>query len=486
MSSKPHDDLPTLVDHLNWNEELTRLCESIEQCKPPHVFGVHGDWGSGKTSFMRQLQWRLGGTATTEDGSVGSDGAAFIGTEEQRTARTTRGKAIVTIWFEAWRYQSELVPVVALLHEMRRQLSTAAAVTKKLSKLGQVTARYLLGSLSDAAKTIGVEALLPNADRIENIGEKWEKANLAESLPTDSIRGFLSEAIRELLPNHESARLVVFIDDLDRCQSTAAFRLLEGLKIYLNVPRCVFVIGMNEQTLVDAIGKELAVPKEVPHAVVQLRAAHYLEKICTNVFRLPPPPDPPRHLGDWLNDAHQRQALLVAIGTLNCLPPNPRRLKALANQWSRFIVRVPWPAGNDEQEALAVRVLVAAYIYQFHRDLWERWCFQPGFWEEIKAWCCGEVADRSSSTRDAAIAGTGAAGEQVAERPQLKPPEWIGALRLPERRVPSQGDTEDWGSNYPDPNAIEIFWIAPLVRTYRDRLLGIDFNALLKYAEPTT
>ncbi len=369
MSSKPHDDLPTLVDQLNWNEELTRLCESIEQCKPPHVFGVHGDWGSGKTSFMRQLQWRLGGTATTEDGSVGSDGAAFIGTEEQRTARTTRGKAIVTIWFEAWRYQSELVPVVALLHEMRRQLSTAAAVTKKLSKLGQVTARYLLGSLSDAAKTIGVEALLPNADRIENIGEKWEKANLAESLPTDSIRGFLSEAIRELLPNHESARLVVFIDDLDRCQSTAAFRLLEGLKIYLNVPRCVFVIGMNEQTLVDAIGKELAVPKEVPHAVVQLRAAHYLEKICTNVFRLPPPPDPPRHLGDWLNDAHQRQALLVAIGTLNCLPPNPRRLKALANQWSRFIVRVPWPAGNDEQEALAVRVLVAAYIYQFHRDL---------------------------------------------------------------------------------------------------------------------
>lgn len=369
MSSKPHDDLPTLVDQLNWNEELSRLCESIEQCKPPHVFGVHGDWGSGKTSFMRQLQWRLGGEAPTKDGSVGSDGAAFIGTEEQRTARTTRGKAIVTIWFEAWRYQSELVPVVALLHEMRRQLSTAAAVTKKLSKLGQVTARYLLGSLSDAAKTIGVEALLPNADRIENIGEKWEKANLAESLPTDSIRGFLSEAIRELLPNHESARLVVFIDDLDRCQSTAAFRLLEGLKIYLNVPRCVFVIGMNEQTLVDAIGKELAVPKEVPHAVVQLRAAHYLEKICTNVFRLPPPPDPPRHLGDWLNDAHQRQALLVAIGTLNCLPPNPRRLKALANQWSRFIVRVPWPDANDEQEALAVRVLVAAYIYQFHRDL---------------------------------------------------------------------------------------------------------------------
>ncbi|MCM8614074.1 P-loop NTPase fold protein [Accumulibacter sp.] len=212
MSSKPHDDLPTLFDRLNWDDELTRLCESIEHCTPPHVFGVHGDWGSGKTSFMRQLQWRLGGEATKEDGSVGSDSMNFGGTQDQLTAaRETRSKKIATIWFEAWRYQSEVVPVVALLHEMRRQLSTAIAVKEKLSKLGQVTVRYLLGSLSDAARTIGVEALLPNADRIESIGEKWEKANLAESLPTDSIRGFLSEAIKELLPKDESARLVAVV-----------------------------------------------------------------------------------------------------------------------------------------------------------------------------------------------------------------------------------------------------------------------------------
>lgn len=85
MSSKPHDDLPTLFDRLNWNDELTRLCESIEHCTPPHVFGVHGDWGSGKTSFMRQLQWRLGGEATKEDGSVGSDSMNFGGTQDQLT-----------------------------------------------------------------------------------------------------------------------------------------------------------------------------------------------------------------------------------------------------------------------------------------------------------------------------------------------------------------------------------------------------------------
>jgi len=109
------------------------------------------------------------------------------------------------------------------------------------------------------------------------------------------------------------------------------------------------------------------------------------------------------------------------------------------------------------------------------------WCFQPGFWQEIKAWCRGEVADRSSIVNDRKVEAPDAA-----ELPQLKPPEWIGALRLPERRLPSQGNSEAWGSTYPDPNAIEIFWIAPLVREHHPNLVASDFEALLKCARPTT
>ncbi|HNC51880.1 MAG TPA: P-loop NTPase fold protein [Accumulibacter sp.] len=127
MPAKPHSDLPTLDDQLSWGEELDELCAHIMGCHPPHVFGVQGDWGSGKTSFMRQLQWRLGGDPSPDDGSV-ADADRVVETEERKKEREKKRGEIATVWFEAWRYQNEAAPVVALLHEMRRQLSFAPAV----------------------------------------------------------------------------------------------------------------------------------------------------------------------------------------------------------------------------------------------------------------------------------------------------------------------------------------------------------------------
>lgn len=460
-ASTLHNDLPTLDDKLGWSNELDRLSQRIQSCDTPHVLGIHGDWGSGKTSFMRQLQWRLGGVMP-DDGSF-DNRKKPTQTPAQKKGQEKLQKEIITIWFDAWRYQNEPMPVVALLQEMRRQIAVLPAVIKKFEKLGEISLRYTLNSLSDIGKSIGLEGILPNADKIEKLGESWEKKHNAHVLNTDTIRGHLQETIKCLLPKEcDTARVVVFIDDLDRCNPKAAIRLLEGLKIYLSIPDCVFVLGVNERMLVDAICEETSAPKETSPEELKLRATHYFEKICTDIYRLPLPNDPLVLLTGWIKNKPQGKILISAIDKTVCLPPNPRRLKALANQWERFAKCTPYPDNIKEKRVWAVRVLVAAYIHQFHRDLWERWHFNPHFWSDLVTWCNGELI-----TNDLGI--------------PRKQQQWARALKLTGWK-----NQDDWVSNFPNPGDIDIFWIDGLIRKHRDYLVTKDFIPLLNNGAPRT
>lgn len=454
-----HNDLPTLDDKLEWKTELGRISERILSFPTPHVLGIHGDWGSGKTSFMRQVQLGLGGKMP-EDASVGP-----IVNSLSKTRMKELEKKVVTIWFDAWRYQNESSPVVALLQEMRKQMAVLPAVTDKFKKLGEIVTYSVFDSLSDIGKAITCE-VMPNVERIEKRGEKWEKEHYAESLTTNSIREHLHKTIKCLLPT-KTARVVIFIDDLDRCSTKAAMRLLEGLKIYMSIPDCVFVLGMNERILVDAIREEISAPKDISQEELKLRASHYLEKICTDIYRLPLPKTPALLLGKWLEKTEHIQSMQLAIGTLACLPPNPRRLKALANQWSRFAECTSFPAQEgEEQKIWAVRVLVAAYIHQFHRDLWERWHFNFNFWNEIMAWCNG---DRTSPKLP----------QSSGDKPKQH---WSDSLKLTHQfdefdAVTGQANIKPV---FPNPGDIDNFWIGALIQEYRDELKPRDFESLLR------
>lgn len=216
-------DLPTLTDKLEWQGEVGRIGERIQTCPTPHVMGIHGDWGSGKTSFMRQVQRALGADIPV-DSSIQSEGQPLPVADRKKLQ-----KQIVTIWFDAWQYQNEAVPIVALLHEMRRQMAAIPSVAAALKKISVVAAYGVLDGLSDVAKILCVEGL-PSAEKIEKRGEQWEKEHYASALASNSIREYLRDTIKALLPSNQ-ARIVIFIDDLDRCNPKTAIRLLEALKI---------------------------------------------------------------------------------------------------------------------------------------------------------------------------------------------------------------------------------------------------------------
>lgn len=424
-----HNDEITLRDQLSRRVLRREFGQAIATCKPPHVFGLHGDWGSGKTSFLKQLRYELDHVTSPNE-------------EASDLTPNSFGNHVVTVWFDAWRYQSEQLPVIALLQEIRRQLRRSnliGAAVEQVAKVADISVRSVMNSFDDILKIIKLESI--STKGIQATGETWEKEHLQIRLGTDSIRDFLEQAIDTLLKwkkvdaSTGSARLVVFIDDLDRCLPATAFKLLEALKVHLSLPNCIFVLGMNQQTVVEAIASELK--RDENDAAPRLKAEAYLEKLCTNVWRLPLP-DRENNLAFFnslLSDNSLQEKLQEKLTTCRCLPPNPRRLKALANVVNRL-----WQNLSDDErlaEQSALTTLFYAYVYQFHGDLFRRWQWDFDYLERMK-----EFANSS--------------GEM---NPDNKAAGFEGLI-LPQK----PGEEDNPISNYPDPSTAGVFWIASLLQ----------------------
>jgi hypothetical protein len=370
-------DEPTLADKLNRNALVQRVGDLVAACDTPHVFGVHGDWGAGKTSFLHQLQLYLTGECPQQPEPLRNAGRAIF---------VNHGIAkdfITVVWFEAWRYQHETAPVVALLHEIRSQLSWALQFRKKAAKVTEVAVRSALLAMEDLTKKIFIQT-----SKIQEVGEAWERDNLAVALPSHVIREHLEKEIRTLLGARKDARLVVMVDDLDRCASDAAYRLLEGIKIYLNLPSCVFVLGMNQKVIEDAIVAQL--PKEGEQVIRTIRAREYLEKLCQTIVHLPLVRDPESLLDEYLQGMAAQQRIFNIVQMLKPLPANPRKIKAFGNIVRRSadgIERRIKSSADAERDVMLF--IYVACLYYFHPDVFRVLEAEPKFASEIKRWTDG-------------------------------------------------------------------------------------------------
>lgn len=428
-----HDDHATLIDSLERIQLVNRLAKEVKGCMPPRVYGVHGDWGSGKTSFLHQLHRTLDGLPARKDWVNRQNSYHVEINKLHKNGKRTLGCAIpihtsndqqdpLVVWFEAWRYQHEPAPVVALLHEMRGQLGVLARLRENVFKLGEVAIRSALMELEQLAKFVWLQSPGSITTRgssgglvqtIQSQGERWEREHLAEKLPAESIREQLEHAVSKLLgykdakPPTDGRRVVVLIDDLDRCEPQATYRLLEGIKIYLNIPNCVFVLGMDQRIIEDAIAETAPGAKENTE-VGRRRAREYLEKLFQEVYHLPIVQETPIHLMAWLPsdvakfDATKRKELAKILDKYpECLPANPRKLKAFAVVLWRFLTEctnadpgaedfktIPQHKEHAAHHRFLSLAVIMALLYHFHPRIYRILEAHPEeFYPKLWNWC---------------------------------------------------------------------------------------------------
>jgi len=189
-------------------------------------------------------------------------------------------KKIVTVWFDAWRYErEENLAVIPFLRTVKLTLDAS-----EKSKEGK------WGGLINGIKRTTTAYL--TATKVKYGPAETDLGEVAESLKGDgSIAGdkdtpyyhateFLEKGLADLRKDDNSYRIVVFVDDLDRCSPDKALEVLESIKSFFDIEGIVYVIGMDAETINSLV-------KQKYGGSFAIKGLDYLQKIVQLPFQVP-------------------------------------------------------------------------------------------------------------------------------------------------------------------------------------------------------
>ena len=313
----------------------------------PLVVGIFGAWGTGKTRFLEMMR----------------DNPRMSPSAQENDGTSTTG-AVKAIWFDPWVYERRQDVASGLIYRLLREVEAsrpslgerATAIGKNVSKLMAFSAL----KSTDVFIPFGLGAAASEALR------QWlDEEPAYQSQMDDTI-----EEIRSLIAEWAgTGRVVVFVDDLDRCMLDQMIRLLESLQIIMAKVPCVFVLG------VDRIALEAAVRARYGEGTVDGR--DYIDKIVDLGFPLPPLTEENltakySALLGKLGLANSQQQAVLTLG----LQGIPRLYERLANHYT-VLASLPRINLLDEHEHVRTVHLVLSILKIRFPQLYDRACNQP-------------------------------------------------------------------------------------------------------------
>ena len=229
-------DIPAPDPAFGFKEIADALADIIQKSEPRFAVGIFGSWGSGKSTLMDSIAARI----------------------DSETA--------IVVPFNAWRYEREPHLILPLLDTIRASLSSWADDPRRSPEAKQ-KARDIAGRIGRVVRALArgfsAEIGLPGAVALSFDTDKALDALSAQ--PEDVVKApqslyfaafqELQAAFREV-EQAAFSRIVVFVDDLDRCLPISALTVLESMKLFFDMPGFVFVVGMDERVIERAVSSK--------------------------------------------------------------------------------------------------------------------------------------------------------------------------------------------------------------------------------------
>ena len=286
-------DTESKEDYLNFGEVSQIVTEILEsEAMLPVSIGIFGNWGAGKSSLLNLIEQQI------------------------------KPDEWIIIKFDAWLYQGFDDARAALLETIASHLIQAAKdeetiLQKSKNLFVRINGLRLLGLMAEGAAlaagvpTFGLisktfETAKESLDGVQNETESKQIVEVGKNL-VDSGKNLIKPKEKQTPPQQIDEfrkeygeilqdlgkKLVIIIDNLDRCLPANAIQTLEAIRLFLFLNRTAFIIAADEEMIrhsvaehykdlsyrhqIDYLDKLIQIPIRVPKAgVLEIRAYLYM------------------------------------------------------------------------------------------------------------------------------------------------------------------------------------------------------------------
>lgn len=282
-------DNETKFDLLN-NEAIAKTVVNLikESNNQPISIGIHGDWGAGKSSILEMIEDLFNHT-DKDDGKkyccIRFNGWKHQGFEDSKIALMS---AIVSELTAKENLQETAKEILGKLWKNINWMTVAKTAGKTALGIATGTAPIaVLSSVRDMLKnTVTTQEGIANA--IDVIGGYLKESKITEDTSSNTEFTEFHKNFKELLEKANIKKLVVLIDDLDRCLPDVAINTLEAVRLFMFTGETAFVVAADESMIRYAVKKHFPdVVDENKYNVGIEFSNKYLEKLIQVPFRIP-------------------------------------------------------------------------------------------------------------------------------------------------------------------------------------------------------
>ena len=228
-----------LEDSIDRDRDVNAFVDILNAQESSCLIALDGMWGSGKTFFVKQVKMILD-TCSLLEGKRDDDSEKI-----QRKWKELHGgnmpdlQSHLCVYYDAWENDNDADPMLSLVWSILQGVNEVSPfqddskIFEKAAAIAEVITGRSVSAIADAFK----------------------KSNVLDDLKRGKdIRHTIGEFFENLLVERAD-RLVIIVDELDRCKPDFAVRLLEQIKHYFSDDRITFVFATNLLELQHTISK---------------------------------------------------------------------------------------------------------------------------------------------------------------------------------------------------------------------------------------